>query len=297
MPEYLVGIRDEIGSEDQRVLVDGRAVDGAFETQDPLVELLIIADMGAADHALRAAAKIVLVGLTLSRGPADRSVVVAPAVTHLAADVESGPGEGGQRRRGRGDRKQPRGRRKPLIQLGAQRAHDREGRAIGAVEAARGAPDQGITIDLARVISPVEEIGDVQLRGHLRAGVAEAISGHQIHGAIGGDQGPDVRGVVDVIVYRPRAHVVVASADFPALQHRVALELIRAPEVRLIARHLRKPLADRGQRAAEGRYVVRRGLGDANIVIGVGGDHVPTGKDFALNIELRPRAARRPDQD
>src|SRR5208283_5094474 len=87
------------------------------------------------------------------------------------------------------------------------------------------------------------------------------------------------------------------GADFPALQNGVALELISAPEVRLIARHPGEPLTRRGQAAAEGRIRVQRAFRGANIVIGVVGDHVPTGKDFALNIELRPRAAPLPDYD
>src|SRR5208282_1130699 len=102
------------GSENQHVFGQGRAVDRTLDAKHHSVELLIVPNMGAADHALRAPAEIALAALALSRGPAHPTVIVAEAVADLTADIETGPGEGGQRRRGRGDRQQPWSGRRPL---------------------------------------------------------------------------------------------------------------------------------------------------------------------------------------
>ena len=68
------------------VSADARSLDIAFQPGDELVELEIIADMGAADDAVRGE-----VGAEAERKDGER--VGAPSIADLAAEVEAGPGK------------------------------------------------------------------------------------------------------------------------------------------------------------------------------------------------------------
>ena len=93
---------------------------------------------------------------------------------------------------------------------------------------------------------------------------------------------------------------MVSCADLEALEGGIVLEFVCVPEARLVARHAREALADReGPRLSDGGAAQIRGraLRETNIVVGVSGDHVPAGKDFALDVELRPLAASRAGEE
>ena len=68
------------------VSVDARSLDIAFQPGDELVQLQIIADMGAADDAVGGE-----VGAEAERKDGER--VGAPGIADLAAEIEAGPGK------------------------------------------------------------------------------------------------------------------------------------------------------------------------------------------------------------
>src|ERR1700730_9644369 len=80
---------------------DARAVDRSFEARDPLGDLQIVAEMGAADYPLR----IIVERCNGNTNDCHIDGLAAPGIAYLAADIEATPGE--DRRRRQIDRRRP----------------------------------------------------------------------------------------------------------------------------------------------------------------------------------------------
>ena len=163
-------------------------------------------------------------------------------------------------------------------------AENSEGRAVGA---SRGQGQSGNRGDVSRgcVVGLVEEIGDVDACGHLRAADLEFIGTVKIDGGVTRNPRKQLSDTQARLIFGSLGTIVVRrAADLQSLQ-RAFLEFVSRREVEQISRGFLL------ERAESVRGVARIALVDTNVLVGIGEDHAPARQNRALHIEFGSFAA------